>query len=173
MANESVPLTPVFVESDLKVVLEWGIKPKDLDIHLNFKVIDEDLNPYLCNVGFALTTCGSSSLDIDNRDGGNNGVETITVEKIGDYKYLLYISHFLDRFDTNEINLENSGAKVKVIQKNGDVVQFDMPVPATSSRRNTYWKVFCFSGETGLESITALNVLTYRRPRITDCDSVV
>lgn len=82
-------------ENSLRFVLSWENAPKDLGIHMLFQVSRNQK----CEVYFARKECVGASLDIDNLNGGQNGVETITVNTLGNYIYTVAINKYVDITD--------------------------------------------------------------------------
>lgn len=85
-------MTPLVEEGKIRFVLSWPYGPKDLDIHSFFKVSRFSK----CEVFFGKRDCVGTSLDTDNFSGGNNGVETITINQLGKYVYTFAVHKYTD-----------------------------------------------------------------------------
>ena len=80
--------------TSVRFVMTWSSYPKqgtkDMDMHLLFRPTpDTD-----CDVNFMLMKCGYSRLDVDNIQGGQNGAETITIEKPLKTVYTLFLDNY-------------------------------------------------------------------------------
>ncbi len=87
---ETVALSEPLQEGQIRFVLSWPDAPRDLDFHAMFKVSRWTK----CDVYFGKKNCGKTSLDIDNYNYGVNGVETITINKLGRYTYTFAVHKY-------------------------------------------------------------------------------
>lgn len=85
-------MTPEVEEGQLRFVLSWPFAPKDLDIHSFFKISKFSK----CEVYFGKRECVGVNLDTDNFLGGKKGVETITIERMGNYIYTFAVHKYID-----------------------------------------------------------------------------
>lgn len=116
----------------LRVVLEWDEKPKDIDAHL---IKDGDYHISYRNM--MVSSDGVARLDRDDRD--SYGPETITVKNIDDSdSYSYYVHNYSNRDKPNSDNLSNSKANVKVYGDNKLLETFNIPMDT----KGTYWQVF-------------------------------
>lgn len=93
--NTQIPLigiSPILKDKALRLVLTWGNRPLDLDIHSIFQIDKKEE----CNMFFGLKDCVGSTIDADNNNGGNNGVETFTIERLGRFIYILSVNNYND-----------------------------------------------------------------------------
>ena len=88
----TLTLTPTLVGGLLRFVLSWPGAPNDLDIHSFFAVSQTQK----CEVYFSKRSCVGVSLDVDNLSGGSKGVETITVNTLGNYIYTIAVNKYVD-----------------------------------------------------------------------------
>ena len=114
----------------IRIVLEWGATPNDLDSHLEGATKDgEEVNIYFGNT---IAVSGSNTiaqLDVDDIDG--YGPETITLSKPdGTYRYRVH------RFSLNG-SLGMSGAVVKVYSGSSEPITITVP-----SDCDEWWDVF-------------------------------
>lgn len=118
------------LEGDFRFVLDWGEKPRDLDIHL------EKQNGYHISYrNMRSTADGSAKLDRDDING--YGPETITVaraEASGIYR--LYVIDFTNRADPNSPALSRSGATIRVYSNNRLLDTFTAPSEGIGYRWN-------------------------------------
>ncbi len=105
----------------LRLVLDWGEKPNDLDLHL------EQAGGYHISYRSSRTAAdGSAWLDVDCMSG--YGPETITVGKwTRDKVYSVYIIDYSDRGTTYSNALSKSSATVRVYNENGLIKSFSVP----------------------------------------------
>lgn len=93
--QSSYQLTQRVNAGQIRFVLSWPNAPKDLDIHSIFKV-----SRYTqCEVYFGERECLGMTLDTDNLKGGKNGVETITIDTLGNYIYIFVVNKYFDVSD--------------------------------------------------------------------------
>jgi hypothetical protein len=85
-------LTPRVEPGEIRFVLSWPYAPKDLDIHSIFKISRYSQ----CEIYFGARDCLGTSLDVDNLNGGNKGVETITIHTLGKYTYTFAVHKYVD-----------------------------------------------------------------------------
>jgi len=108
------PLSPVLNEGELRMVLNWAEKPKDLDFYVMRR---NNMNwNNKCTTYYAKKSgCAEATLDVDNRKGGNNGVETVTIHDISENDnnvYMIFAQHFGSSRIPEEF--ERSEAQIKV-----------------------------------------------------------
>jgi hypothetical protein len=89
----NVNLSPVIANNDIRVTMSWGhwpVAPKDMDLHVSFRP-SADAN---CNVHFATPSCGYAHQDVDVIVGGQNGAETITIQRALPTIYTVYANNY-------------------------------------------------------------------------------
>ncbi len=125
-------ITPKLKNGQIRIVLEWGETPLDLDSHLN----GETSKGTAISVDFTSPTANEGDdeiavLDVDDTNG--YGPETITINDVGgSYSYRVH------RF-SNSGSLKNSGAVVKVyMSDSSQPVTFEVP----SDVDDEWWDVF-------------------------------
>ena len=124
-------MSPDIPISHVRIVLDWGESPSDLDAHL------EKQNEYHISYrNRKRTKDGTAMLDRDDTNGF--GPETITVTSL-DYngKYEYRIEDFTNRNKKSD-KLSKSGAEVKVYAKGRMMYHFKAPV----NQRGNNWTVF-------------------------------
>lgn len=96
-------LSPQLAEESIRVVLNWGRAPKDLDSHLKF-------GDYKVNHGNR--EAGNAVLDTDDTNG--EGPETITIKsRIVGTEYLYFVHDYSNR-SISSFRLSDSNARVYV-----------------------------------------------------------
>lgn len=146
MARSSLDIV-VGSRQALKIILTWGEQPTDLDSHLYTPEI-EGFNYHIYYVDKGSPEMPPYAwLDID--DTSSYGPETIWLERIftGIYSYSVYNYSGVPDITT-------SSAHVEVIDAQGVIAAFDVPV--TGSGR--WWNVFTLDGTTG--EITWINTIS-------------
>ena len=186
----SIPLTPEVEEGKIRIVLSWPDGPADLDIHSLFKVT----KIRKCHVYFGNKDCTGLNLDVDNTKGGKNGVETITINSLGNYIYSFYVHKYVDgsqgnavgenRIDSvpvggdyekpvdNTKSLFNSEAKIIVYGAGyrAPIATFEIKTAKEENDDYRYWNVFCLDGKQGVDSLKAVHELSIEAPSYTFCD---
>lgn len=123
-------ISPSLAEGEIRIVLEWGATPSDLDSHLEGTTKNGDeVSIYWMN---PVATSGAKTiaqLDVDDRDG--YGPETITLSELGGtYQYRVH------RFSSSG-SLAMSGAVVKVYSGSSEPITISVP-----SDCDEWWDVF-------------------------------
>jgi hypothetical protein len=74
----------------MRFVLSWPDAPRDLDFHILFKTGKFSK----CEVFFGKTECSGANLDVNNYLGGGRGVETVTLNTIGNFNYTIVVHKY-------------------------------------------------------------------------------
>jgi len=125
-------ISPVMRGDYLRIVLDWGQRPADLDLHFvkegGYHVSYRDMHK---------SADGSVTLDRDDRDGF--GPETITIMET-DLRavYQVYVHDYTNRNRSSSTELSRSGAAVRVFDRNGLIRSFYIP----ANRPGVRWDVF-------------------------------
>ena len=129
MGNKTKPLltismTPLVEAGQLRFVLSWPFGPKDLDLHSFFSISRFSK----CEVYFGQRDCVGTSLDTDNFNGRSNGVETITINLLGNYIYTFAVNKYVDltngqaEGDTTVSGQEESNTlQVEIVDKDNGI----------------------------------------------------
>jgi PKD repeat protein len=136
----------------LRLVLNWGQNPKDLDIHLLTPAIEG--TSYDVNWGEkgSLTSIPFVQLDVDNRNGF--GPETVTIARGYAGLYHCYVQNFGDEWMPPTAELTNSAAVVQIYSEAGLADTFHVPVTG----QGRYWHVCTIDGIT--RAISPINKIT-------------
>lgn len=118
------------VDKKLRIVLQWGERPHDLDLHL------EKEGGY--HISYRdMTTADDGSANLDRDDTCSFGPETITVESLdAGTNYSVYVVDYTNRADANRRDLSGSGAAVKVYGEEGLLATFEVPEGTRGNRWN-------------------------------------
>jgi PKD repeat protein len=142
--NVNVSLSPALAGSALRLVLNWGAKPLDLNAHLRTPTIGgTSYHVYFGDKGSSVAP-PYAKLDHDEMNGG--GPETVTLSQLSGGTYKYYVHRF-----SSDGSLIESGAVVQVYGAGGLVKTFQMPRVGTGD----YWYVCDIDGTTGV--ITTVN----------------
>ncbi|KFF09764.1 tetratricopeptide repeat protein [Flavobacterium hydatis] len=122
-------LSPVMKNLDgMRIVLNWGKYPEDLDSHLSFKGN---------HIYFQHKKGNMANLDVDDTD--SYGPETITIEnkKFGE-SYHYFVHDYSNKEDMNSYQLSASGAKVFVYVGQSLVKTYYIP----KNKKGNVWNLF-------------------------------
>ena len=128
-------ISPTIPLEHMRVVLDWGKNPQDLDAHLEKKNEEK----YHISYRFMKKTSDGVVAKLDLDDTNGFGPETITVTSIsynGEYDY--YIHDYSNRNRNNSDKLSRSQAEVKVYGEGRLLHHFKVP----QNKKGQTWKVF-------------------------------
>jgi hypothetical protein len=130
--NGRFSISPVMRGDYLRIVLDWGRTPADIDLHFvkegGYHISYRDMHN---------TADKSVNLDRDSRNGF--GPETITIMET-DLRavYQVYVHDYTNRSRSSSSELSRSGAAVRVYDRNGLIRSFYIP----ANRSGVRWDVF-------------------------------
>ena len=142
-ANRSVTnsfsLSPILPEGTMRLVLNWGAQPRDLDAHLLTPVIQGQAYHIYYQTGSrgSLTNVPFAALNHDSTNGF--GPETITIAQFFPGTYTYYVHKYAGIGD-----LAGSGAIVKIYTQNG----VEQTVLAPTTGVGDFWTVYTIDGTT-------------------------
>lgn len=144
-------LTPVLSDSEYRIVLTWGDRPRDLDSHLTYYQNGiKKMHVFYSNRYGIVDDDSVAKLDYD--DTSSYGPETITVTlnaEILDGGVFCYSVHDYTNAANNNTNaLSLSDAVVRVYQGNQQIKTFSIP----QNKYGTVWHVFDIS-EQGIKAV--------------------
>ena len=146
-------MSPVLEPGQIRMVLNWGATPPDLDSHLRTPDIEGSTHHiYYGNTG-SYTVVPYAKLDTDDVDG--YGPETITIGQLFTGTYTYYIRNFTGGSD----GLKNSGAVAQIYSGESCTATI-IEVPTDSD--GVYWHVCNIDGATG--DITVVNQIQNSAP---------
>jgi len=136
--NNRISVSPVMRGDYLRIVLDWGQRPADLDLHL---VKEGSYHISYRNMHSADDR--SVMLDRDDMDGF--GPETITIMET-DLRavYQVYIHDYTNRNNSSSAELSRNGAVVRVYNRHGHLRSFYVPY---NLRGNTWYVFRIVNGE--------------------------
>lgn len=138
-----ISISPEMSMENVRIILDWGRNPDDLDAHLEKKG-----SYHISYRDMQATDDGEARLDRDDRDSW--GPETITIQEVEtDADYEFWVHDFTNRSKENSKKLSKSKAVVKIYANNE--LQYSLSVPPGD--RGNKWQVFTISdGEINVNS---------------------
>ncbi|MCL2043484.1 MAG: hypothetical protein FWG89_05030 [Treponema sp.] len=132
--TNQISVSPVMRGDYLRIVLDWGQHPADLDLHF---VKEGDGGYHISYWNMRSAADGSVLLDRDAMRGF--GPETITIMET-DLRavYRLYVHDYTNRNNASSSNLSRSGAIIRVYGRSGLLHTFRIP----ENRAGVRWDVF-------------------------------
>ncbi|HPG38752.1 MAG TPA: PKD domain-containing protein [bacterium] len=146
-----ISLSPTIAEGGMRVVLNWGQTPYDLDIYLKTPEIEGSFyQVYYSNKGSA-TIAPYANLDVDDRSG--YGPETITIHDLFSGVYRCYIHNY-----SGTPALTQSAGVVQIYNDTGLLETVNVPL----SGEGRYWYIGDIDGATG--NVTIYNTIQESAP---------
>ncbi len=138
-SNENFTISPTLAQGEVRVVLEWGAEPQDLDTHA-IGTSSSGVSFHISYTNRSVASGGNqiANLDVDDRDG--YGPETFTLYDVGaEFNYQV--------FDfTQSGTIGGCGATVKVYLPGQSPVTYQSPAGSGNT-----WNVFTYqNGEISL-----------------------
>ncbi|MDD5936012.1 MAG: cellulose binding domain-containing protein [Clostridiales bacterium] len=141
-------------ENQLRIVLTWGISPRDLDSHLYIKTVDNAAgHVYYGHKSVVIDGKEIANLDLDDTSSYGPETTTIFTEIDGEFKFAVH--DYTNRSSSNSSALANSGATVCVYSGYATTPVRIYFVP---SGKGVMWNVFSYDSKTG--KITTIDTLT-------------
>lgn len=142
----SISISPEMAMENMRIILDWGRHPDDLDVHLT-----KDKKYHISYRNMEVSDDGEARLDRDDTDSW--GPETITIREIQtESHYEFWVQDFTNRLDDNSKKLSKSKAILKIYGNNSLLYQISVP----EEGRGNKWHVFTIdNGE-----ITLTNYVT-------------
>tara|TARA_Y100000739_G_scaffold229577_1_gene244800 strand:- start:114 stop:3320 length:3207 start_codon:yes stop_codon:yes gene_type:complete len=152
-------LTPQLSKGEMRIVLNWGSNPKDLDGHLfTPDIFGNEYHVWWNDPGMDR---GAPFATLDHDDTLSYGPETITLTQQFNGTYTYYVTNYSRYAGLSDYNFGDSEASVSIYDDNGKVATIAIPDGAGSSDFD-HWKVFTLDGDT--KNINLVNELTSSRP---------
>lgn len=129
--NQNFSLSPILPEGQVRIVLEWGEHPFDLDSHLVNQT--QHIHIYYSEK----TASGPEPANLDVDDTSSYGPETTTIPKQYPGRYTFYVHDYTNRSSESSNAMAQSGAKVTVYLGNNEQQVFEVP-----NQPGTLWEVF-------------------------------
>lgn len=151
--NQNVSLTPNIGDDEIRIILDWGALPSDLDAHLTGPIPNsgERFHIFYVNKYFYYNNDLYAALDYDIMSG--YGPETITIYQKTNGIYRYSVHDYTNRYSTSSDALSASNARVRIYAGSSLLNTFHVP----GSSPGTLWTVFEMDGS----SIIPINTLTF------------
>ncbi len=142
-ANQNILVSPVLGENEMRIVLSWGARPRDLDSHVQYSPTDSGAR-IVWNRKAPLGA-GNGELDYDITTG--YGPETITLKgSIWSQPVRFYSIYNW----SGEANMGISAANVRVFKGSvGEVRNYSI----NPNHSNRWWKIFCISADKNITDV--------------------
>ena len=142
--NQNISMSDSLEDNQMRVVLTWGEKPRDLDSHLIYHLSNgEDGHIYYNKPESMVNNVCIAKLDRDDTKGYGPETTTIYDDETGDYTF--YVENF-----SKETGLGDGNAMVKVYLGNQQVPLYTFTVP---DGRGKIWTVFKYNSAAGRLSV--------------------
>lgn len=165
IGDQDITITPKLSAGKIRIVLDWGVKPNDLDSHLvnknqnihlfysSEKIVENNKEVIAVQKnGNVVATLDVDALGAMNPDRSNR-VETTTIQKQLPGKFTFYIHDFSNQDLSYCTAMAESGAKVTVFFGDDNSKQvFEVP-----NKPGTLWEVFTLENSI----LTPSNIVTY------------
>ena len=146
--NQDGVVSTTMLSGQVRIVLNWGANPLDLDSHLWCSLDSGDMgHVYYSNSYFYIDDMRIADLDLDDTD--SYGPETTTIYTPDAGIYTFGVHNFSGDY---EEGLMNSGATVSVYLENSAAPAYVFNVPAESGY---YWEVFSYDSTS--QTLTPIN----------------
>lgn len=150
IANQNATVSTTLDMEQLRIVLEWGAAPRDLDSHLTGPTSNgSSFHIYFSNKSYSES--GNKIADLDLDDTSSYGPETTTIYNPIEGEYVFYVYNW-----SGSPDIKTSGATVKVYNGNSNEPAYVFSVPLTGDGR--YWTVFKYNSKT--RRVTPVNIVS-------------
>ncbi len=151
--TNSFSMSPILPEGTMRLVLNWGAQPRDLDANLQTPEIDGQTYHVYYQTGSrgSLTNLLFAGLDHDSTNGF--GPETITITEFFEGTYTYYVHKY-----AGIGNIAGSGATVKIYTETG----LSQTVLAPTTGNGDFWMVCTIDGTT--HEVTIVNQIQSTAP---------
>ena len=113
MANQNLTMSSTLSVGEIRIVLEWGSTPNDLDSHLvGTSSAGSSVHVSYQNMTATVNGTTIATLDVDDTSGYGPETTTITDGSGGSYEFMVY--DYTNLNNSSSTALANSGATVKV-----------------------------------------------------------
>ena len=141
IGDQDHTISPKLQEGKVRIILEWGPQPEDLDSHLVNP--NQGIHVYYSVKEFSYQGRDNVTLDVDARypmlPDRSNRVETTTIHQQLPGKYTFYIHDFSNQTNPDNHQMAESGARVTVLIGGDDGEKYVFEVP---DKTGTLWEVF-------------------------------
>jgi len=151
--NQNSSISPIISEDEIRIVLDWGATPSDLDSHLWTPNIEGSAYHVYYSSRGSVSSAPYAQLDTDDTNGYGPETITLTSQFPGTYYYSVFNY-------SGSPDIKISSAKVEVYNSTGLVKEYIIPL----SGEGRYWNVFSINGADG--EITSIDEISSSAPTI-------
>ena len=149
IGNQNATVSTTLNDSQLRIVLDWGAQPRDLDSHLlGPQLSGNEFHIYYGNKRYFESDIVIADLDLDDTSG--YGPETTTIYNPNEGTYTFYVYNF-----SGSPEMSTSGASVRVYTGSNNEPAYVFNIPTDASGK--IWTVFRYNSKT--RKITPINVV--------------
>lgn len=132
-----VSLSPKLTNGSVRLIMNWGKKPEDLDVHV-FQINQNNLKT--CDTYWHKTSqCTGVKLDLDNTKGGDKGAESVTFSDISNNNQFIYMV-YVDDFSRDAQQFIKSGTHVTIMD---GIVAVKSQMDTRNYEQERYWLAGC------------------------------
>jgi Sec-independent protein translocase protein TatA len=132
-SEQNCTISPLIDGSEYRIVLTWGLNPRDLDSHVLGELSDGRAY-HVYYMHKSQWDEGEEICNLDVDDTTSYGPETISLKTYGNDTVYYYVHRY-----SGSGTLANSGAQVKVYQGENYIGTYNVPIDQGSG---DYWNVF-------------------------------
>lgn len=148
--NQNATVSNSLDIDQVRIVLEWGASPRDLDSHLIGPTSSgSDFHIYYGSKTYNESGIKIADLDLD--DTSSYGPETTTIYNPIEGEYIFYVQNY-----SGSPDITSSGATVKVFMGRSNAPAYSFSVPLTGTGK--YWTVFTYDSKK--RRITPVNIVS-------------
>lgn len=156
IGGQNATVSTLLKEDQLRIVLDWGASPKDLDSHLLGPTSSGgEFHIYYSRQTYKENDTIIARLDRDDQDG--YGPETTTIYDPIEGVYTFYVYNF-----GYAEGLTESGASVRVYTGYSNEPEYVFNIPMKASAQK-YWTVFTYDSRT--RKVTPVNIVSNDAPQ--------
>ena len=149
VGNQNATVSTTMDMEQVRIILEWGTVPQDLDSHLTGPTSTGSIfHIYFLNKSYSESDKKIADLDLDDTNG--YGPETTTIYNPIEGEYVFYVYNW-----SGSPDIKLSGATVKVFNGNSNEPAYVFSVPLTGNGR--YWTVFKYDSQK--RRVTPINIV--------------
>ncbi len=149
--TKSFSMTPIIEPGEMRLVLNWGAQPRDLDLHLRTPNVEGHAHEIYWDNRGNISNPPYVYLDADHQEG--YGPETITISKLHPGTYRCFVENY-----STIPALNASRAEVQIYTADGLL----QTVTAPTAGEGLFWYVCDLDGATG--AVTVRNIIQQPAP---------
>jgi hypothetical protein len=140
--NQNITLTPELNNKEIRIVLDWGASPSDLDSHITGPFASESGRFHVYYQNKRYNHGGTLYTALDHDVTNSYGPETVTIYISCEGKYRYSVYDYTNKRSTDSRALSLSNARVRVYRGSNLTHTFNVP----SNISGKVWNVFEIDG---------------------------